>query len=196
MLSLFTKYLVHYGKVCIPHIGTFELIRQPPQLDVADQLFIPPSYITAYHPQELISEHQRDFFASCFNTAKEKTATDLVSFGEKLKKRLRHKPFQWNGFGTLHLEQGGIAFDPYQIYLDSFTSVPAHKIMRQNVQHSILVGDQQMTSEQVAEALIKTDEKKNFYMMIGWVLLILALITISIVLYFGKFQPSSSGLRW
>jgi hypothetical protein len=196
VISLFTKYLVQYGRVCIPEVGTFELVCQPPQLDVADHLFRPPFYITRYHPHYNLSDHQYEYFASSSNSQKAETANEMALFGERLKRRIELEPFEWNGFGTLSFQSSAIFFDSYQINLTSLNNIPAHKVMRKNVQHNMLVGDQQMTTEQVTEVLNKPENQRSFYMVIGWVIFIIAAITILILLYLEKFQPASSGLNW
>ena len=196
VLSIFTKYLVQYGRVCIPGVGNFELVCQSPQLDVADQLFRPPFYITRYNPQYNLSEHQSEYFASSIQAEKNETANEMILFGEKLKKRIEAAPFQWNGFGTLKSRSSEILFEAYQINLTSLNIIPARKVIRENAEHSMLVGDQQMTSRQVAEALNKTEPGRSVIMVIGWVIVVMGIIAILALLYLGGFQPSSSGLRW
>ena len=114
------------------------------------------------------------FLPGSVHEEKEKLRQDLFSFGENLKSRIQKDPFQWNGFGTLSFSSDEIVFEPIQIKLNSLITLPAEKIMRENVQHSMLVGDQQMTSQQVNEVLNKPNQKKPLILTIGWILLIVA----------------------
>lgn len=196
VLSLFTKYLVQYGRVCIPHIGTFELETQPPRHDIADKRFMPPTFVTRYSRLEKLSAHQSSYFAFSNHSSREKMEDEIASFGAQLKNKIRQAPFQWNGLGTLRLQSSEILFEPAGIKLSSLNPVPAHKVIRENVQHQVLVGDHQMTSQQVSDSIQKPLEKYPLYMRAGWIILALAVITIIVLLYLGKFQVSSSGLKW
>jgi len=195
VFPLLTKYLLLYKRVCIPCIGTFEIVQQSPQLSVGEKLFSPPSFTTRHLRHDAVPEHQFDFFASSAETEKEKLRQELFLFGENFRRRIQKDPFQWNGFGILRFSSNEIVFEPLPIKLPSLASLPAEKIIRENVQHSVLVGDQQMTSKQVNEVLNKASHKKPLFLTIGWILLIVALITIIILLYFGKFQTTVSGLK-
>jgi hypothetical protein len=189
VLPIVTRYLIQYKKVCIPHIGTFELVQEPPQLDVADKVFRPPYFITRYRNEDAVTDHQWRFLGSQHHEL------DLSSFGQKLKNNLRKAPFDWNGFGTLRYSASGIVFDPKPIDVPGYTPVRAEKVMRENVKHSMLVGDTQMNSDEVSDALNKPGVKTPLFMIIGWALLALALIAILVWLYLNHFQTGSSGLR-
>ncbi|HEY0354580.1 MAG TPA: hypothetical protein VGC29_00170 [Flavisolibacter sp.] len=196
MLSLFTKYLVQYGNVCIPHIGTFELVSLPPSHDIADHVFTPPFYITKHSRSEKISEHQAFFFAASSHSTRDKVENEISDFGEQLKIRVSRGPFQWNGLGTLRIQSSEILFEPSTIELPSLNPVPAQKVFRENARHQVLVGDREVTSDPQGTSIAKTGEKMPLYLVIGWILFGLAIITIAMLLYLEKFQVSASGLKW
>jgi pheromone shutdown protein TraB len=58
----------------------------------------------------------------------------------------------------------------------------------------MLVGDQEMTSQQVTEVLTKVEHKRSWFMILGWVLLIISIVAIIIYLYMKNFETSSTGL--
>ncbi len=188
MFPLLTKYLVQYGRVCIPHVGTFEIVQQPPRLEMADQLFKPPFFITKFIKQETVPLHQ-------FNSIDAGNANELSFFGEKLKNKIKNAPVKWNGFGTLSYVYNEIIFEPVQIELYSLTDVAAQKIMRGNVHHSMLVGDRRLNLQQVTEVLNQPINKRPLSIIIGWIIFVLALAAIFILLYLSKFQTSSTGLK-
>jgi predicted nucleic acid-binding Zn ribbon protein len=82
--------------------------------------------------------------------------------------------------------------------LEGLQPVPAQKVLRENVQHNMLVGDQEMTSQQVTDVLNRVESKRAWFMVLGWIVFILAVIAIIILLYMKKFQTTSTGLqlRW
>jgi hypothetical protein len=197
VLTLLSKYLLQYKRVCIPNIGTFEIVQHPAQLNVADKLIAPPVYTTRHIGSNDVPEHQFHFFASA-GLAKEELAHELFVFGERLKRRVQNAPFHWKGFGTLDYTSSELSFQPDEIWLEGLQSVPANKVLRENAQHNMLVGDQEMTSQQVTDVLNQAEYKRPWFIVAGWVLLIVALVAIIIFLYVRNFQTSASGLqtRW
>jgi type IV secretory pathway component VirB8 len=59
----------------------------------------------------------------------------------------------------------------------------------------MLVGDQQMTRQQVTRVLHKKSSRWPSAIVVGWIILVLAVLAIIILLYLEKFQPASSGLK-
>jgi hypothetical protein len=191
VLSLFTKYLLQYKRVSIPNVGTFEIVQQSPQLNIAEKLFLPPFFIARYRQQDAVTDHQRQFFAVSDGIEK----TNLEQFGARLKTSIERKPFRWNGFGILRYDAGSIVFEPDQINIASLNAIPAHKVTRENAQHSMLVGDQQMTSQEVTDVLSKKSTRRPLFMIIGWAVLVIAMIAILIILYLGRFEITAAGLQ-
>lgn len=189
MLRLLSKYLVQYRRVCIPHIGTFELVQQSPKLNVADKSLKPPVFQARYLNLEIIPQHQFDFLSP------EAGKEELMSFGEGLKNKIRQSGFYWKGFGKLSFDFNEIKFEPEEIRVEALQPLAAEKVLRENVQHSMLVGDQEMTSQQVTEVLSKPEHKRPLFIIVGWVVFILALIAILILLYTKHFQPGAAGMQ-
>lgn len=194
VLTLLSKYLLQYKKVCIPHVGTFEIVQQSPQLDVADKLILPPVYVTRHITTDDIPDHQSRFFAS-FGVEREKPGQELFLFGEQLKRRIQSAPFHWKGFGTLLYTSSELSFQPDEIRIEGLQPVSANKVLRENVQHNMLVGDQEMTSQQVTDVLTHVEQKRPWFIIVGWALFVIALIAILILLYLNNFQKSSTGLQ-
>ncbi len=193
MFSLLTKYLVQYGHVCIPHIGRFEIVQQSPLLEVADHRMQPPSFTTRYLKQDTVADHQFSYLnvaAGNFNARRE-----LLNFGEELREAARRHPVKWNGFGTLRFASNELVFEPESLSISSLDFVPARKVMRENAQHQMLVGDREMSSQQVTDELNKFNSKRSWVKIIAWTVLGLAILAIIYVLFQGRFQTSSSGLR-
>jgi len=195
VLALVTKYLLRYKRVAIPKVGTFEIVVQSPQLDVADKRLTSPVYLTRHNVDDNVPDHQFRFFA---NGVDEKQVRDeLYSFGERLRRQVQNSPFYWKGLGTLKYASSAVLFEPDEILLGSLPPVTAEKVIRQNVQHSMLVGDREMNSQQVNEVLARVEYKRPWFITLGWILLIVAVVAILIYLYMHDFQTSSTGLgKW
>jgi len=167
---------------------------QSPQLDVADKLISSPVFITRHKRGDEVPDHQFHFFTNGV-VEKENFMLELFSFGERMKRKIQNSPFHWKGFGTLRYDSGGLLFEPDEMKLEALQPVPAQKVLRENVQHQVLVGDQEMTSEQVAEVLNTVEYKRPWFIIVGWLLFILALVAIIIYLYMNNFRTTSTGLK-
>jgi hypothetical protein len=193
VLSLLTKYLLRYKKVCIPNVGTFEIVMQSPQLNVAEKLISSPIFIIQHRTYGEVTDHQFHFFTS--QGIQENCREELFSFGERMKKRIQNSPFYWKGLGTLRYDSNEMLFEPDEMKLESLQAAPAQKVLRENVQHQVLVGDQEMTSQQVTDVLNTAEYKRPWFIIAGWILLILAVVTILIYLYRNNFETASTGLK-
>ena len=170
---------------------------QSPQLDVVDKIISPPVYTTQHKKEEQVSDHQF-YFLTKGREEKESFRQELFSFGERLKRRIQNAPLHWKGFGTLRFSSNELLFEPDEIKVEGLQGVPSQKVLRENVQHNMLVGDQEMTSQQVTEVLNKVEYKRPWFITLGWILFMLAVIAIIILLYIKNFQTTSTGLqtRW
>ncbi len=196
MLALLTKYLVRYKRVCIPNVGTFEIVMQSPQLDVADKRISSPVYTIQHNVNEQIPDHQLVFFARD-GMEHESLKREFFAFGERMRRQIQNSPFYWKGFGTLRFSSNEMLFEPEEIRLEALQPMTAEKVIRKNVQHNVLVGDQEMTSHQVTQALTRVEHKRSWYIIAGWILLAVAVAAIVLYLYSKNFETSSTGLnKW
>ena len=195
VLAILTKYLLQYRRLSIPHVGTFELVQQPAEFNVVDKLIQSPSFHLNWHGNDSLPEHQLSYLAACVQADKEKIREELDSFGKTFKKKVSHQAFSWNGVGTLSNKSGAVFIERENIKIVGLDAVPANKLIRENVQHSVLVGDHQMSSQQVTDTLASPAKRKSYAVLIGWILFILAVLAIIFVLYKGEFNPLSSGLK-
>lgn len=167
---------------------------QSPQLNVAEKLISSPAFIIRLGTYGEVSDHQFHFFASQ-GVESENLRQELFSFGERMKKRIQSSPFYWKGLGTLRYDSNEMLFEPDEMKLGSLQAVPAQKVLRENVQHQVLVGDQEMTSQQVTDVLNTVEYKRPWFIIAGWILLILAVVAIVIYLYMNNFETTSTGLK-
>jgi len=107
---------------------------------------------------------------------------------------MQQGPFQWNGFGTLSLSSNEIVFEPRTMVLDALQKVPAEKVIRQNVAHTIVVGDQETTTHKMSEVLQQSIYQKPV-LIGGWIVVVLAMLALMFLLYLGKFEITSAGLK-
>ncbi|MGZ3860819.1 MAG: hypothetical protein ACXVMS_14855 [Flavisolibacter sp.] len=195
MLSLLTKYLLQYRRLSIPHVGSFELVSQPAAFNVVDQLMMPPYFHLNWQKNDQLTDHQLAYIAASRKTDKEKIKRELEVFGENLKTRVGGASFTWNGIGVISQEDGVIAIKKALLPSEGWEPVTAHKMIRQNASHNMLVGDREMTSLQMSGSLGHKRLKRSNVVLIGWILFFLTLLAILFLLYKNGFNPLSTGLK-
>jgi hypothetical protein len=193
MLNHLTTYLFQYRSVSIPHVGTIHLVQQPPQLNVVDKLLLPPSFSLEFKKGEEVSDHQLSYLNAVLQKGKDDVLTDLRFFGYRLQEKINGPGFNWEGLGTITRSTQTLP-----IAVSSLEAVPAHRVLRQDVRHKVLVGDQHMLSGQPTETETYAGEagrKHSIFMIIGWIVLVLSIIAIAVLLYLGKFRVKATGSR-
>lgn len=189
-----TKYLLQYKRVSIPSVGTIQLVQQPSQLNVADKLLLPPTYTVGLKDEETVPDHQLNFLAAALKEEKESILYSLQELGSWLQEKVRGEGFDWKGIGTIR--QNGPAV---LIPVDGLGEVPAERVIRQDAEHQVLVGDQHLTSTQITGRKeveeVVTGSKRSIFMIIGWIVLILSILYIIFVLYQGGFRVGATGSK-
>lgn len=189
-----TNYLLQYRQVSIPSVGTIRLVRQPAQLDVAAKLITPPSYRTEIRSDDVIPEHQLAYLSAALQEEKVQVLDKLADLGQHLQRKVSESGFEWKGIGWI-----GGSVDATAITPALLQPIPAERVMRQDAEHNVLVGDQEMTYTQMAgkkeEIVAAADSKPSLSIIVGWVLLLLAILFIVFLLYQGKFRVGATGSK-
>jgi hypothetical protein len=188
-------YLAQYKQVTIPQVGSFELILQPATLDVASKLIEPPLYLPRYSDKDLVPEHQLHFLALDLNTGKDQVKDQLENFGKELKVKIQSGVFSWKGIGKLENAGAKLVFYPDVSTIKGFQPVPAKKVLRKNVQHTILRGEQEVVSASFYDEEKKVEKKRSISSLAGWMVVIISVVFIAFYLYQQGLRTSSSGTK-
>lgn len=190
VLQLLTKYLLQYRKVSIPHVGTFEIVQQPAQMNFVDKLLLPPTFATEIRKDDAVSDHQLSYLSSVTQSDTDTVRQELDAFGKNLHDRISFDKFSWNGIGVI---ENGHTYD----FQTSLRPISAEKVQRENIEHTILVGDKEITTlQQVIETVTEQPNKKRSVgVIIGWIVLLLSIAYIVYLVYIGGFSVSASGLE-
>lgn len=192
MFNYLTKYLLQYKRVSIPSVGTIHLVQQPAQLNVADKLILPPFYATEFSNEDDVPEHQLSFLSSSLNEERENIQQSLNELGLWLKEKMNGEGFDWKGIGVIQPSNEAVAVLP----IKALEPVPAEKVFRQGAEHRVLVGDQHLTSTQIAGLKEETTKsKRSVLVIIGWIVLLLSILYIIFVLWQGKFRVGATGSK-
>jgi hypothetical protein len=195
VLNQLTKYLLQYKSVSIPSVGTIQLVQHPPTLDVVDKRILPPFYTAQLKKDDAVPEHQLRFLCRLLNEKRDVVQDDLEKTGRQLQAKLESGGFDWKGIGLIRQSQ-----EPVPIATEALQTITAERILRQDAEHNVLVGDQQKTyrqstamQEEVAEPVVAN--KRSPYITIAWILLLLSVLFIVFLLYQGKFRIGATGSR-
>ena len=194
MLPQLTRYLLQFHHVYIPQVGTIRLVQQPARLDVANKLLYPP-YFTIQHAQEgWLTKHQLWYFGNQLHFDDVATRNSLEDIGTQLKRSIEQQAFDWHGIGTFSLQDQRVQFQPHQ-HPDLLQPVTAERVLRENVQHTVLVGDQLVVSDKNTEHIAAAEHHWNWSRIAGWAAVILCLFYILFYLYQHQFSATSTGLH-
>lgn len=187
MLSHVTEYLLQFRRVTLPGFGTIEIQQRPARLEFVDRLIYPPGYATEFSRDEDVSQHQITYLAAVTNADEENVRAELSQLGMQLNQKISNGSYRWNGIGEI--SSAGIASD----ILSPLTPTPAEKVSRSDAEHTVLVGDREVTGTEHAATAVR--KRRLSSRTIALVLLALGVIAIVAILFLGKFEISSFGLR-
>lgn len=192
MFYQLTKYLVQYNNVSIPEIGSFKLLQQPARLDVAEKLVYPPSYSLLHDHNDHVGYHQSQHLFEFNNDGA--GSDQLIQFGKGFRKSLTLNKFSWSGMGVFENgEIGPISFQPNEILIDGLQPIVANKVLRENVQHTVLVGENEVLKGGILDEIVAPANRKKVAVIAGWILAALAAAFIIFYLYNQGFQSPASG---
>lgn len=187
------QYLSQYKQVSIPEVGSIELEYEPASLDVASKMILPPAYRPQFSNKDAVREHQLHFLAAGLHTEQQLVQEQLQHFGKELKRKIQHDAFVWRGLGKLQHSDARILFHADALPNERLQPVIAQKILRENVRHTVLVGEQEVQKSTALEDAAPGVEKKSYATLIGWMLIAAAAVFIFFMLYKGNFQTPASG---
>jgi nucleoid DNA-binding protein len=176
------QYLILHKQLHLPGIGTFAVEKKPADFDVAAQVINPPAYTIALQADH--TTPAKTFFnwlGARLGISERDAVIRFNDFLFDLKRQLSSgNKLQWSGVGTLSKGLNGdikLEFGPSNY--SPGTPVHAAKVLRQNAEHVIRVGEQEKTSVEMQELLShQDDEKKSWWWVAAIILVILSILFI------------------
>lgn len=185
------EYFVLNHQLSLPGIGAFVLEKTPAKTEIVNRVIQPPSYSISFH--QATSTPTKNFFvwlAGRMNISYSEAIVGFNAFAYDLRSEiLSGGMVVWPKLGTLRGGPGNEIFlDPANESLSPEAPVPAEKVIRDNAQHTIRVGEEERTSGEMEELL--HHEVKNAR---GWWIaaLIIAAICLAVIVY--AFSTSGPG---
>ncbi|HYF31446.1 MAG TPA: hypothetical protein VD993_10040 [Chitinophagaceae bacterium] len=193
MIGILNGYLIQHKSISIPGLGTIYLERLPAMNDFSNREIHPPSY--RFRFDKYFDAPDKDFF-SFLATHKDIPEYEAIKqyneFAYELRSRVRHnEKFHWPEVGTLSKELSG------EIHFESagppslLQPVPAHRVIRHDAQHALLVGDQEMTTQDMSALL----GNGTYVEKESWWIYALILFAVALIILFFHFFRAGWGLE-
>jgi hypothetical protein len=174
------EYLVLHKKLSVPGIGTFLLERKPSVTEFTHKQINPSAYtITMQQSSAAPAKKLFNWLSGKLNISYHDAIVKFNGFAFDLKNHLLSgNKIIWNEVGTLSKGMAGeIKFEPVLKEHRFDRPVSAVRVIREKAVHTVRVGEQEKTSEEMAEWLNPAEEERSYWWAPALILAIL-LITI------------------
>jgi nucleoid DNA-binding protein len=148
MNNVLVSYLLQHKSISIPGLGSMYIERIPAQTDFVNRRILPPDYHFRF--DKYFDAPDKDFFTYL---AKQQNIADYEAikwyneWAYELRSKLREgQEVEWAGIGTLKKDiSGEIVFESAGRIPSLQEPTPANRVIHSHSQHTMLVGDQEVT---------------------------------------------------
>lgn len=196
MEDLITSYLIQNKECYLPLLGNFAIKQQPASLDIANKKISPPGNDIIFNEEaSYLSEGLKNYFAHLHNVqsyeAEEKInnwclhAKVALDSGEKI---------VFNSIGNLKKNTTGNVFFERENNFNFYEDVIAERVIHQNTEHAVLVGDKETTSGIMNEFYREevSTQKKSAWKI--WAIILLSVSLLVLLFYFYNHSFSEIGI--
>lgn len=188
MFKLLYKYLILNKRAGVPGLGVFFIERKPAKLDFTNKVFIGPASQINFKAQALVDDNRLYTFISREQKIDvTEAAVRYSNFANNLRQNLAEKnSVELPGLGVLSQNAGGELFFKETFRLnDYFPPVTAERVIRENTEHHIMVGDSTRTNTQMKEVLADEVQEESHAKDYWWLFAIaLGIIGIATIVYY------------
>lgn len=198
MYKILYQYLIFNEQLSLPGVGTISLQRTPARLDIANKVYLAPGYnFVMDSSNDKPSKKLFDWLSDSLQISEWEAIRRVNEFSFDLKNKIASTgEVNWDHVGVLHRnETGNIVLDSLTIVSEAEGPVVAEKVIRENVQHTMLVGERERTSSEMEMLLLESGgkKKKDWGWMISIILVIILVMFIGIYFSEKGLKPSSAG---
>ncbi len=200
MTEVLTSYLLQHKSISIPGLGTVYIERIPAQTDFVNKRILPPSYHFRF--DKYFDAPDKEFFTYL---AQQQDIADYEAikwyneWAYELRNRLRNgETEEWPGIGTLKKDHGGeILFEAAGAIPSLQEPAPANRVIHSHAQHTMLVGDREVTREfspaDTNEYLEENHREKDSWWIYALIIAAIALSALFFHFYKNGFTPAAVG---
>jgi hypothetical protein len=166
MYECLYRFLIRYKKLDLPGIGTIALHLESSRSEFTDRHFSPPGYFFALEKEDEIPRGKLfSWMASHFGVTDSEAVIRFNEFIFDLTRKLKEgKEIHWQKVGSFQKElTGEIHFTGMKDDFPWLENVPGQKIIRENVEHRMLVGEVEKTSTEMNKLLNSVNDERKYY---------------------------------
>ncbi|QEC69971.1 hypothetical protein FRZ67_22715 [Panacibacter ginsenosidivorans] len=181
MTQYLAKYFALHRKLVLPGIGFFNTSTQPAQLEFVEKTLHAPVHTINFWQDENVADNNFiSFLIKETGLNHYETINKFSQFITGLKEKLQSGvALKIPGLGILTNNENGYSFNPENLQ-QYFPGITAERVIRQNAQHSVRVGEDEKTSVEMHEMLNKEVVKDRWW--IGAI--VLAVVGVAAILYY------------
>jgi nucleoid DNA-binding protein len=177
------KYFALHKNVALPGIGSFSVEMQNAKLDFISKTLHSPTTVIHYNHYDEGDEKFYNFLSKETGLDESDAANRFKHFAIQLKEELeRNNILELKGIGVLTNNALGYSFVASDTVQSFFPEVVAERVIRQNAEHTVKVGEYHKTSTQMHKELRRRVVKKDNWHINAAVLAAIGII--AIVLYY------------
>jgi len=150
MTEALVSYLLQHKSLSIPGLGSMYIERIPAQTDFVNKRILPPGF--HYRFDKYFDAPDKDFF-TYLALQNDMADYEAIKWYNEWAYELRNKirdgqEISWSGIGKLKKDvTGDIVFESEGAIYTLLEPTPANRVLRSNAQHTMLVGDREVTRE-------------------------------------------------
>ncbi len=183
MYNTIKKYFALHHNLALPGIGYFSVETIPAHIDYADRCVISSKKNIVFNNDKQPAEKRfYDFLSHELNIDEPQAVQTFTNFTEQLQQQLNNNPVYFKGIGTLTKQTSNVLLFQPEVMPDYFPALSAQRIIRKNATHTVRVGEQEKTSEEMQTALL---QPKKIQQERWWIAaIILAVAGISAIVFY------------
>lgn len=192
MDQLISQYLFQHSVCPLPGVGTLMLIRTNAAYRAADQVLQPPAYSINLSDDETDPAHLIRFIANLQKIEPASADKKLREYCRRLSSMKAEEEWVVSGTGRfLSDTEGKLCFEADTLPDHFMQYVPAVRVIRNDANHSITVGDRERDSQEMSE-LLSAGKKKRKRLSGQIVSYILVLVSLLLILLYLREQGSTT----
>ena len=181
MIQHLVKYFSLHGHLVLPGIGSLVAETQPAKIEFVEKTLHAPQYTITLLNDTRSDDALITFIASEMKIASADAAKKFKSFIHQLIGTIQAgRNYTIPGLGVLYGNGLGYHFNTEATLQIMYGSINANKIIRQNVSHNVLVGEDNRTSTEMHQLLQTESASQKWW--IGAV--VLGAIGVAAILYY------------
>ncbi|MGN6248724.1 MAG: hypothetical protein ACTHNG_10220 [Ginsengibacter sp.] len=198
MEDLIASFIAQSKDCRLRDVGRFKVIDNPARADVANKQMLPPSQEITFSPrEEKLSDGLVKYVSEQKRIAPSEAMEQLKRWCSEARDKLKKgEEINFYPLGVLKKGTSGNEFvrDTSRI-TNFFESINAERVIHENAEHEMLVGDKQTTSSVMSHFYEEEEStgKNNTWKIIGIILLIIAFFLLFLHFYANPFSVKTIG---